>query len=235
MRKAVILSAGEGTRLRPWTLDRPKVMIEIDGRPLLQRHVEWLKPFGVNQFYFNLHYLPQAVTNHFGDGSKFGVEVKTSIEDSLQGTAGSLRAFTDDLNETFVVHYGDVYSDLDIAKMLEFHRKNGSQATLVVHTTTHPHDSDIVEMDRETGRVKALHHKPGTDRFGDLGNAACYILEPSVLAYVPKGDKPADFIIDVFPPMIADGLPVYGYDTDEFLMDMGTPDRYEALKRRLAR
>jgi NDP-sugar pyrophosphorylase family protein len=233
MRKAVVLAAGEGTRLRPWTLDRPKVMLDVAGRPLLQRHVEWLKPHGVEEFYFNLHYLPEAVTRHFGDGSPFGVKVITSTEETLQGTAGALRAFRPYLDSTFLVHYGDVYSELDVAKMLAFHREKGAQATLVVHETSHPHDSDIVELGPDA-RVIAVHHKPGSDRFGRIGNAACYILEPRALDFVPPGPKPADFCQDVFPAMIAAGEPVYGYDTDEFLMDMGTPDRYEALRRRLS-
>jgi NDP-sugar pyrophosphorylase family protein len=232
MRKAVILSAGEGTRLRPMTLDRPKVMLDVKGRPLLQRHIEWLKPHGIDQFYFNLHYLPGAVTGHFGDGSRFGVEVHYSVEETLRGTAGALRAFASQLDGTFLLHYGDIYSELDVSKMLDFHRRKGSAATLVVHPTTHPHDSDIIELG-EGARVVAAHHKPGTDRFGNLGNAACYILEPRVLDFVPAGPGPADFVVDVFPPMIAAGEPVFGYDTDEFVMDMGTPDRYEALLRRL--
>jgi NDP-sugar pyrophosphorylase family protein len=232
MRKAVILSAGEGTRLRPMTLDRPKVMIPVQGRPLLQRHIEWLQPYGIDQFYFNLHYLPQAVIDHFGDGSRFGVRVNYSIEPVLQGTAGALRGFRADLDATFLLHYGDVYSELDVARMLDFHRRNGSMATLVVHPTTHAHDSDIVELG-EGSRIAALHHKPGSDRFGVLGNAACYILEPRVLDFVSPGTDPIDFIRDVFPPMLAADEPLFGYNTDEFVMDMGTPDRFEKLQRRL--
>jgi len=228
MRKAVILAAGEGTRLRPMTLDRPKVMLDVQGKPLLERHIDWLKSFGIEQFYINLHYLPRAVVDHFGDGSSRGVEIVYSLEDSLQGTAGSLRGFREELDETFLVHYGDVYSELDARRMLAFHRDHGSRGTLAVHPTTHPHDSDIVELGPDA-RVAAVHHKPGTDRHGALGNAACYILEPRVLDFLPPGPGPADFIVDVFPPMLAAGEPLHGYDTDEFLMDMGTPDRYEAL------
>lgn len=232
LRKAVILSAGSGTRLMPLTSDRPKVMLPVGGKPLLQRHLDWLTGYGITQFFINLHAHPKAITDFFGDGSRFGVHITYSFEEKLQGTAGALRRFRPSLDETFLVHYGDVYSELQVDHMLALHRSSGAAATLAAHRTTHAHDSDIVEMG-EGARVKAVHHKPGTDRYGEIANAACYLLDPLVLKYLPDGEGEADFIQHVFPPMLADGKVISAYDAPEFMQDMGTHDRYERLNARL--
>jgi NDP-sugar pyrophosphorylase family protein len=232
--KAMLLCAGSGTRLRPLTLDCPKPMVKIQGKPLLEYHIEWLSRYGITDIAINLHYLPGAIRGYFGDGRAYGVRIRYSYEDELRGTAGALVPLRDFLDETFVVHYADIYSEVDIARMQEFHRCKRSVATLAVHESTHPEDSDIAQIDGQA-RVQALYHKPGHRDHGILGNAGMYILEPSVLEYVPEDRIPTDFIRDVFPLMVAAGQPVYGYDTSEFLQDMGTYERYEKLVRRLAK
>lgn len=232
IRKAVILCAGAGTRLRPFTERCPKVMLPLNEKPLLERHIEWLKRYGISEVYINLHYLPQAITSYFGDGSRFEVRIIYSFERKLRGTAGALNGFRDHLDETFLLHYGDVYSELDVLKMLRFHRRMNATATLAVHSTNHPHDSDIVALD-EHSRVSSVHHKPVSSNHGSLGNAACYILEPRVLRYIPDQEAEIDFIQGVFPRMISSRESLYGYCADELLYDMGTLDRYETLKRGL--
>jgi len=207
-------------------------MLPFNGKPLLEHHLDWLKRHSIREIYINLHHLPRVITSYFGDGSRFGVQITYSFEEKLRGTAGALNGFRAHLDETFLVHYGDVYSELDITEMLHFHRRMNATATLVVHLTDHPHDSDIVVLD-EQARVISLHHKPGSTQYGNLGNAACYILEPRVLSYIPDEEGQFDFIQDVFPQMISAGEDLYGYHTDEFLQDMGTFDRYKRLKKRL--
>ena len=230
---AVVLSAGLGTRLKDKTVSCPKVMLPFAGKPLLGHHLEWLKRYGVRRVFINLHYMPESIREYCGDGSRFGVEVIYSYEPALRGTAGALNGFRDQLDQTFLVHYGDVFSELDLHKFYDFHRGKDSAATLVVHPTNRPHDSDVVVMDEEA-RVLSVHHKPGTNQFGNMGNAASKMLEPGILAYVPEGEQPSDFIQNVIPAAIAAGQPVYAYDTEEFLMDMGTPDRHEKLESYLA-
>lgn len=225
----MVLSAGKGTRLEPLTVNIPKVMLPLKGKPLLELHINWLKKHGIQNFFFNVHHLANAITDYFQDGEKFGVNISYNYEEELLGTSGSLNGFRNELNETFLLHYGDVYSELDVTKMLNFHKKHQASATLVVHPSTHPHDSDIVEMDGPI--IKKLHHKPGTDKYGNLGNAACYILEPTVFNYVKEGKS--DFIKDVFPRMLEAGEKLVGYNTDDFLKDMGTFDRYKELKKML--
>ena len=230
---AVVLSAGLGTRLKDKTVSCPKVMLPFAGKPLLGHHLEWLRNYGVRRVFLNLHYMPESIREYCGDGSRFGVEITYSYEPRLRGTAGALKAFRDELDRTVLVHYGDVYSEVDLKKFYDFHRSKRADATLVVHPTNRPHDSDVVVIDEEA-RVLSVHHKPGTNEFGNIGNAASKMFEPGMLAYIPEGDEPSDFIQDVIPPAIADGHRVYAYDTAEFLMDMGTPDRHEKLQSHLA-
>lgn len=231
VRKAVVLSAGLGTRLLPLTADRPKVMLSLAGQPLLERHVRWLRDYGITEFFFNLHAHPRSIQDYFGDGSRLHVAIHYSFEETLRGTAGALDGFRTVLTEPFLVHYGDVYSELDIRSLAATHRDNRAMATIAVHPSQHPHDSDIVEVDN-AGRVQRLHHKPGTGRWGNLANAGCYLLNPEVLAYIPPSGE-SDFIRDVFPRMMRDGRTVQGHRANEFMRDMGTPERLEFVDRRL--
>lgn len=228
--QAVILAAGKGMRLRSVAADKPKVMVELRGKPLLHRHVDWLRSYGVTDVFINLHYRPECIQDYFQDGREFGVRISYSHEEVLQGTAGALRGFRGAIHEPFLLHYGDVYADMNVRKFHEFHCANRSAATLVVHPSTHPHDSDIVVLGKDD-QILELHHKPGDERFGDMGNAACYILEPSVFDFLAPGEEPEDFIQDVFPRMLESGARLFGYQTDELLLDMGTPGRLKHLNQ----
>ena len=116
--------------------------------------------------------------------------------------------------------------------MQEFHKEKKSLATLVVHASDHPEDSDIVQINKY-GMITRLIHKPGNMDFGDLGNAALYIVEPKIFDYLPR--EKSDFIKDVFPKMISNGESLYGYDTDEFVKDAGTPLRIAKVEEYLKR
>lgn len=228
--KALILSAGKGTRVKNITKDEiPKVMLPIAGKPILEHHILLLKKYGIKDFLINLYFRPEVIKDYFGDGSKWGVSIKYLFEPELTGTSGPLNGFKEEIDDTLVVFYGDVMNEIDISKFLDYHKKKGSAATLVVHESDHPHDSDIVELNPDMS-IKALYHKPGSDKYGIMGNAACYIVEPVVLDFVPEGKS--DFIKDVFPKMLKAGLSLYGYETDDYLKDMGTPERYLKVKAR---
>lgn len=232
VRKAVILSAGMGTRLGDLTRNLPKVMVPIAGKPMLEHHLEWLKGFGVGEFYLNLHYLADAITDHFEDGSRWDVAIHYHHEERLLGTAGALHAFRPFLDETFLVQYGDVFSRLDLDKLTDFHQKHGGAASLVVHPSSHAHDSDIIELADEA-RIRHIHHKPGDERYGVLGNAGAYLIEPAALAYLPEEPREEDFCKHLFPRMLAAGEIVCGYNTDDLLLDVGTPERLAWIEKHL--
>lgn len=220
--KGIILSAGKGTRVKEVNKELPKLLIPLAGKPMIVWNIELCKKYGIENIAINTHYMADKIKNYLGDGSQFGVKIKYNYEPNLLGTSGALSNFKDFFNESFVVIYGDIISQLNINKIKEFHKKNKSLATLVVHKTNHPEDSDIVQMN-ENNMITKVIHKPGNTDFGDLGNAAFYIIEPKIFDYLPEGES--DFIKDVFPKMISTRESLYGYKTDEFIEDAGTPLR----------
>lgn len=222
--KAIILSAGLGTRMGDKTKNIPKVMLELNGKPLLLHNIERLKSYGVKEFCLNLHYLPEQIKDFFGNGSKFGIKIHYNFEPELLGTSGALNAFRNILTEDFFVIYGDVIGNIDLKKWANFHQNKKSDATLIVHPSSHPEDSDIIQLD-DFGKIRNLIKKPGNRNFGILGNAAWYIVSPKIFDFLPEGKS--DFIRYVFPRMLNMGLNLYGYNTDEFLSDVGTPERFK--------
>ncbi len=222
--QAIILAGGKGTRLGTLTKDIPKPMIEIAGKPILLHQIELCKRYGIKQFHFIVNHFYQQIKNYFGDGSAFGVEIKYYIEETPLGTVGGIKAIEQELTDTFLVLYGDVMMYMDLERLLAFHQAKKSEATLVLHPNDHPYDSDLVDMDSED-RITAFHSKPHpeTTFFRNLVNAGLYVFEPSILKHLEAGVK-ADFGKDVFPKLYTQ-IAMYGYNTPEYLKDMGTPDR----------
>ena len=129
--KALILAAGEGTRMRPLTLDKPKPMLPVAGIPLLEHILLWLRKHGVDQVAINLNYRPEAITGYLGDGSRWGVEITYSYEDPILGTAGAAKKLEDYFEDgPFVIVYGDVLTDMDLMRLLRFHHDREAAATM---------------------------------------------------------------------------------------------------------
>lgn len=232
--QALILSAGEGTRLRPLTQNMPKVMVPIMGKPLLQHLIELCKKHLITDILINLYYKPESVIEYFGDGRKFGVSITYTREDLsssyhgplLLGSAGALHNMKNLIKDTVVVLYGDVYSTLDLPSLIQFHKKKKSDFTVVVHESTHPHDSDLVDIDKK-GKITHWIKTPHNRSFG-VNSAGTYVLHKRVLHYLPP-EVPSDFAHDFIPLLLRKHVPLFGYKTDDFLMDMGTMNRYNKL------
>src|SRR5688572_18130961 len=137
--KAVIMAGGSGTRLRPLTSHLPKPMVPVANKPMAEHIVALLRKHKLKDIIFTLHYLPQAIQDHFGDGSEFGTNIKYSTEEGRPlGTAGCVKAIQDDLDETFVVISGDCLTDIDLTKAIEFHKAKKSKATIVLKRVENP-------------------------------------------------------------------------------------------------
>ena len=117
IKQAVILCAGLGTRLRPYTDTMPKPMIPILGKPMLEWHIMQFKKYGVQEFFINLHYLPDVITDYFGDGSRWGVKIHYHFEPEILGTAGGVKSFEKMLDDSFFLIYGDTFSLVDYGRM----------------------------------------------------------------------------------------------------------------------
>ena len=179
--KAMLLAAGEGRRLRPFTDDRPKPMIEIGGRPILEHTVRLLARYGVRDIAINLHYHPESIVNHFGDGERFGVRIRYSRESELLGTAGAVKKLESFFDEPFLVVYGDNLTDIDVERFSRFHRSNRAIATIALFRRENATESGIVGVTEE-GRVTRFLEKPKPDEiFSNWVNAGMLVCEPAIL------------------------------------------------------
>lgn len=224
--KVVILAGGKGTRLGELTKDIPKPMVPLLGKPLLQYQIELLAKYGFKEVILIVNHLSQPIKNHFGDGADFGIKISYYQEAKPLGTVGGIKDLESELTEDFLVLYGDVMMEMDLKRLVDFHQKKESQATLVVHPNDHPYDSDLVEVDEEARIINVLPKPHSADLiYHNMVNAAVYILSPAIFPFLEKGKK-ADFGKDIFPKVFRN-LKMYGYNTPEYLKDMGTPDRLE--------
>jgi NDP-sugar pyrophosphorylase family protein len=228
--KGMILAAGEGKRLWPLTKYLPKPMLPLAGRPLLEHIINHLHGCGISQLAINLHHLPEAVMGYFGDGSRWGVSLRYSVEERLLGSAGGVKRLQSFFDDTFVVYYGDVYTLTDLRPMIAYHRRSGALATMALYRVPDPWNRGIVQLD-ESGAIVRFAEKPPQDQvFSDLANAGIYVLEPDVLDRVPEGQM-WDFGHDVFPAMLAEGIRMAGYAIEGILIDIGMPEKYQQANR----
>ena len=222
--KAMILAAGRGVRLRPLTDQVAKCMVPINGKPLLEHNVEWLRGYGVTQLVINLHHLPQVVVNYFGDGSKWEINITYSVEEELLGTAGGVKNVEWFFDGPFFVWYGDNLSTCNLDRLYHFHCDSCGIGTIALCYRQDPTSSGIVGLDN-TGRVVRVLEKPRPDQvFSHWVSAGIFVLEPGVLDYIPVEGSP-DFGRDVFPALLADRQSLYGYrmSEDEGLWWIDTP------------
>jgi mannose-1-phosphate guanylyltransferase len=228
--KAMILAAGEGTRMRPLTAEVPKPMLPVAGRPALEYTVGWLKHHGIREIVINLHYHPEAVIRHFGDGSAFGVSIEYSIEDRILGTAGGTKRRENSFGQSFVVIYGDVLTDLDLAVLAGFHstRPRAVHLTMSLYRVPDPERCGVARLG-EDGRITDFVEKPPAGQTpSNLASAGVLVLDPEILHSVPE-DRFYDFGHDLIPELLRTGIPLYGWPLpeDAYLVDFGTPDNYQ--------
>jgi NDP-sugar pyrophosphorylase family protein len=223
--KAFILAAGLGTRLRSLGLDLPKVMVPIGGKPLLAHHFALLGRQGIREFIVNVHYMPEKITEYFGDGSAFGVRISYSHEPVLLGTAGAVKKMESELRDgPFVLFYGDNLVRLELGALLEFHRARRALASIALWESPEPWTGGVVETD-PTGRVLRFVEKPDRKEIStNRINAGIYVLEPAVLDAIPAGQF-YDFGRDLFPRLLAGGQPLYAMLPNAYVQDIGTPER----------
>ena len=226
--RAIILAAGEGIRLRPLTLETPKVLLPVGGVPLIEHTLIWLNNYGISEVAISLYHLGEKIKDFLGDGSRFGMSISYSPEETLLGTAGGVKRMEPFFTDTFVVVYGDVLTNFDLDAMVRFHQAKNSLATIAVLWVPNPWDVGIVEMNEE-GRVLSFTEKPPCgSEMGNFGSGGVYVLEKRTLDYIPaKG--PSDFAYDIFPKLLELSLPAYGYvlKPDDYLLDIGTTDKYQ--------
>ena len=218
-------------------------MIPVGGKPLLEHQVELAKSHGASDILVFACYRPDLIESHLGDGSRWGVKIGYVIEREPLGTAGAVLAGMDRLADRFVVIYGDTMVNVDLQRLWHAHEISRADATLLLHPNNHPLDSDLVEMDADSW-IRAFHNRPhpGARYFQNLVNAGLYVLEKktveqfrSVSTATPARSVPhsgatvLDFGKDVFPGMLRAGAKLLGYNSPEYIKDIGTPQRYDRV------
>lgn len=226
MNKAVIMAGGFGTRLRPLTMTVPKPMAPLANVPMMEHIVNLLKQHNINDILSVLYFHPEAITNYFGDGSAFGVKMDYVMAAADYGTAGAVRNAAEHLKERFIIISGDVLTDFDISDAIRFHVENKAMATILLTRVSNPLAYGIV-MRSEDGKINRFFEKPSWGEvFSDTINTGIYILEPEVLDLIPY-QKEFDFSKDLYPLMLREGLPLYGYIANGYWRDIGNLNEYQ--------
>jgi mannose-1-phosphate guanylyltransferase len=230
--RAMVLAAGLGTRLRPITFDRPKPMVPVLNRPVMEHILRLLAKHGFDETIANLHWFPDQITDHFGDGSAFGVSLTYSREEALLGTSGGVRNVADFLGDDFLIISGDALTDLDLAAMREFHESHDGIATLATKRVEDTTQFGVAITDSE-GRIGGFQEKPQpSEALSDLANCGIYMFRKEIFDFFPapgtskaaKAGDPdgfADWAMDVFPKLLEEDVPFYSHEIDAYWNDIG--------------
>jgi mannose-1-phosphate guanylyltransferase len=226
--KAVILVGGPGMRLRPLTEDRPKSLVPVLNRPAMEHTFAYLKQYGIEDIILAMNYLPDVIQDCFGDGRPCRVRLTYCLEKEPLGTAGAVKNLEAYLDSTFFVLNGDIFTDLNLADMLAFHREKKAKATISLTWVDDPSAFGVVETDRQQKVKRFIEKPPRAEATTHWINAGIYILESEVLKYIPSNTH-YTFEKGLFPGLLEAGEPVYGYPYRGFWLDMGTPGKYFSL------
>lgn len=223
--QAVILAGGKGTRLYPITSTTPKPMVNLFNKPVMEHTIQLLKHHDINDIIITLAYKPEQFIDYFGGGTRWGVNIQYSLEDTPMGTAGGLRRIQPALTDTFVVISGDAVTDFDLSSAIEFHKRRSAIATMLVYRVPNPCQFGIVETDKD-GRIVRFVEKPKqSEVFTNTVNTGIYILEPEVLSSIPYNSM-YDFSRDLFPRILANQEPFFAFQAEGYWCDIGSLAQY---------
>lgn len=227
--QTIIIAGGKGTRISPITTTIPKLLLPLNNKPLIDYSISYLKKNGCDNIIICIGHLGHTIKEYI-ERKDYGVFIRLSMESKPLGTAGALHLIKNLLADEFFVLFGDIYTDINLRKMLQFHKQKNADATVALHTSDHPQDSTVVAIDKNR-KLLSFIEKPGDDwkRYGNLTATSLYILKKDVISFIAK-DKEVDFAKDVFPKMLKIGKKLFGYVTEEYAKDIGTPQRYKKVQ-----
>lgn len=230
--KAMVLAAGAGSRMGSLTVDLPKPMLEVQGRPILEHILRNLARHGFDEVVLNLHHHPDLIETHFGSGDRLGIAIHYLREPHLLGTAGSARNAASMLRgeEPFLLHYGDILTDQDLGEMVRAHQRNQAEATLLIHQRRS--SNSVVVMDSDCRIVRLLERPSEAERAtvdSSWVNSGVYLLNASVLDRIAP-NPPQDFPRDVFPALIQDGR-AFGFPLTGYRCAIDSPERLAQARK----
>ncbi|MGV1005231.1 MAG: sugar phosphate nucleotidyltransferase [Candidatus Nanopelagicales bacterium] len=229
--RAVVMAGGEGTRLRPLTTNVPKPLLPVVDRPIMEHILGLLVRHGITESVVTVQYLANSIREYFGDGADVGMKLSYATESVPLGTAGSVKNAQRELRGApFLVVSGDAVTDLNLTELIRFH--NEKHALVTVALSRKP---NVVEFGNvitgEDGRIERFIEKPSWGQvFSDTVNTGIYVIESEVLELIPT-DEVVDWSADIFPRLLAEDQPVYGYISEDYWEDVGTIESYLAVQR----
>ncbi|NOZ28871.1 MAG: NTP transferase domain-containing protein [Chloroflexi bacterium] len=225
--KAVVMAGGEGSRLRPLTIGRPKPMVTVANKPVMAHILDLLKRHGITEVVVTVQYLADMIQDFFGNGHSLGMEIEYAVEEMPLGTAGSVKNAEVFLSrdEPFLIISGDALTDFNLEEIISFHQDRGAIATLTLYRVPNPLEYGVIITDAD-GRITQFQEKPSWGEvISDTVNTGIYVIQPEVLDMIEPG-KSVDWSKDIFPQLLESGAPLYGYVASGYWCDIGNVQEY---------
>ena len=224
--KAVVMAGGFGTRIQPLTNSRPKPMLPIVNKPMMEHTMMTLKDLGITEFIVLLYFKPEIIKDYFGDGSDFGIKITYVVPDDDYGTAGAVKLAQEYIgDENFIIISGDLVTDFDFQKIFDYHAEKKSKLTITLTSVDNPLEFGVV-IANEEGKIEKFLEKPSWGEvFSDTINTGIYIIEPEILDYIPKNEN-YDFGKDLFPNLMREGIDLMAGHSEGYWRDVGNPESY---------
>jgi len=238
--KTVIMAGGKGTRISSVASDIPKPMIKIEGKPVLEWEIDSLREQGFTDIILTVSHMADQIMEYFGDGSKFGVQIKYFNEETPLGNAGALFKMRDWLTDDFLLLNADAVFDVDFNRFVDYHKAKGGLVTLFTHPNSHPYDSGVLIADVDGCAERWLTKEDTRPQwYRNRVNAGLHVINPAVLDMTEIDPKTVGTMVDgkpvkadldrqILKPLCGTEK-MFCYDSPEYVKDMGTPDRYEAV------
>lgn len=229
--KLFIAAGGKGERLYPLTKDIPKPMVSICGKPVLHHLVDWAKENNISEIIMLSGHLSEKIKEYFKDGKEFGIKIYHSSDPYPLGSGGPLRYARKYIEDTFVYLSGDHICTVNLKKMFNFHKEKNASITILVHKSTHPWDSDILQINEEKIVTKFISKKEDHTDGGDVTNSGLCIIEPEIMGFAQE--EKFDFEPYLYPKILEADARMLAYESEEFMSDMGTPERLKKCEEYL--
>jgi NDP-sugar pyrophosphorylase family protein len=224
--KAVIVAGGKGERLRPFTNNLPKPMLAVGGKPIIEHTLNLFKKNGITDFIISLCYLPDKITDYFGNGQKFGVSINYIFEDENQplGTAGNIAEAKKYIKSTFIVTYADILRDLSISDMVKFHYQKKAFATLNAYKRFGENPKSSITFNNQN-KITSFTERPQKITSDYVwSNGAFYVFEPGIFDFIPQGTF-TDFGKNIFPKLLQDKKNLFAYQSSGLFLDIGSEEK----------
>ncbi|UCN00806.1 NTP transferase domain-containing protein [Sulfurimonas sp. SWIR-19] len=227
--KAVVMAGGFGTRIQPLTHSRPKPMLPVMNKPMMEYTMMMLKDSGIQEFIVLLYFKPEIIQDYFKDGSDFGIKISYVLPDDDYGTAGAVKLAQELIgNENFIIISGDLVTDFDFSKLLQFHEEKKSKLSIGLTSVENPLQFGVV-IANEEGVIEKFLEKPSWGEvFSDTINTGIYIVEPEILDFIPEGEN-FDFAKDLFPTLMEQKVELMAYNLQGYWRDVGNPQSYREV------